>query len=121
MMSTSQSLTYDGNVVLLFVLGVGMTVCFAYVCFSLTVVGVCFSRLAGGVALQPHSLILISSSEYMDINVVGSSSDSDSWTPSNVSFLSNFDKKKCVFAVMSSKICKFFALITLFYFSMWTP
>lgn len=116
-MSTSRSSTSGGNVVLPFALGVSLTVCLACVCFDLTIVSIGFWYLTGGVALQAYPLILFSSSEVMDPDVGRSSFEFDSWTPSNVGFLSKFGKKEYAFAILSSKICRSLTLITLFYSS----
>lgn len=120
MIRTCRSLASDSDVVLPFTLGISLTVCSAHVCFGLTIIGVGFWRLAGGIALQARLLILIWSLEVMNSDVDRSSLESDSWTLSNVGFCSKSGKNKCIFAIVSSKICRSLTLITLFYFSVWT-
>lgn len=112
MMMTSGSLASSGNVVLSFALGVGLTICFARICFSLTSVGIGIWRLAGGVALRVHFLILILSSKITNFDIGGSFLESDSWILLNVGFCSKSGKEEYVFAVMFSKIYKFLTLIT---------
>lgn len=120
MMSTSRSLTSGGNIVLSFALGIGLTVCSSRVCFGLIVVGVCFWCLAGGITLRARLLILILSSKITDSDVGGFFLESDSWTLLNVGFLLKSGKEEYAFTVVSSKICRFLTLITLFCSSMWT-
>lgn len=120
MMSTFRSLTCDGNIILPSALGISFIVCPAHICFGLTVVGGDFWCLAGDVALQAHYLILILFSEITNPDVVGSSLESDSWTPSNVGLSLKSSKEECAFIVMSLNMCRYLTLITLFSYSMWT-
>lgn len=78
MMSTSESSNSGGNVVLSFTLGIDLIVYLARICFSLTVIGVGFWRLAGGIALRARFLILILSSNVTDFYLSGSPSEFDS-------------------------------------------
>lgn len=65
-MRTSKFSAFDDNVVLLIALGIGLTVFSTCVCFYLTIVSIGFWRLADGVILWTHPLILILSLKVID-------------------------------------------------------
>lgn len=88
MINTSGSLTYDGNIVLSFALGVGLTIHPTYICFNLNIFGIDPWHLVDGVTLWACFLILVLFSEVTDLDIGESSSKFNSWTLSNINFLS---------------------------------
>lgn len=119
-MKTFGSLASSGNIVLLFALGIGLTVFFACICFDFIVVSIGFWCMAGSIILWVRLLIFILSLKVTNLNISGLSLESDNWTLLNVSFYSKSDKEEYTFIIVFLKICKSLTLITLICSLIWT-